>query len=355
MADIERRSVRFSLNRSGFTLIELMVVVTIIAILTALLLPAVQTSRAAARRLECVNHLKQIGIALQNYQATNRVFPSLSAGTTDYDMNGNISSIGNLHDYSPHTRILWDLDMPALYNATNFTYFSMKDQAMWANSTVMKTSISLFLCPADPSPYPPGFGRNNYRYNTGDGPWEGMLDRINPVASTGAFTKTKFYDPADFLDGLSNTIGVSERIRGNWTEGVMYSGNYWDVGHFPFYSNLTAEQAISYCKEATPATPIETRSGESWFISSYHTTCYNHCMTPNQSLYDCSILDEHQMPEFHLRVEAMGVFTARSFHPGGVNCLTMDGSVHFVSNGVSLNVWRAMATRSNGEIFDPPF
>ena len=351
MLVLNNNEIRFRKGRTGFTLIELMVVVTVIGILIALLLPAVQSSRAAARRIECVNHLKQIGIALQNYQTSNGVFPGISAGSDLGEKKG-VQPIA--HYYSPLARMLGELDLPTLYNATNFTNWTGSSESLWANMTVMKTSVSIFLCPGDPSPSPDGYGRVNYRFNIGPSPMDFFTSPNTSDTLSGPFSFFYFYRPRDFLDGLSNTIGVSERIRGDWTEGVWSPGDYVILG-LNNGNYMTASEVISRCEEAAPNALFETRSGESWFVSGYHFTDYNHCMTPNAKLHDCSPDDPPLFNNLHNRSLIRGLFTARSYHPGGVNCLTMDGSVHFVRDGVSLNVWRALATRSYGEVVDLPF
>lgn len=352
--DDRNRSVSCTLPRHrGFTVIELLVVILIIGLLIGLLLPAVQSSRAASRWLECVNHLKQIGIALQNYQSSNGVFPGIAA-LTYYGQGDETSLYPNDHIYSPLARMLGELDLPVLYNATNFTFDPLTSLSMSANSTVMKTSVSFFLCPADPSPSPEGYGRNNYRFNLGPTPWLGWCCPINALAASGPFSAHNFYRPADFLDGLSNTIGVSERIRGDWTEGVWSIGDYHVIDQ-PYGNDLTASMAISYCQKLGPSSLIETRSGETWFISGFHTTSYNHCMTPNTKQFECSLDNPASINQFRTRVYAVGPFTARSYHPGGVNCLTMDGSVHFVRDGVALNIWRSLSTRAMGEVIDDSF
>jgi len=107
-------------------------------------------------------------------------------------------------------------------------------------------------------------------------------------------------------------------------------------------------RTVSVCASASADLPIETRSGESWFLSGYHFTDYNHCVPPNATIRDCSLYSFQE--GIHARTLHEGVFTARSRHPGGVNTLLMDGSVRFVRDGVNLAVWRALATRASGDI-----
>jgi prepilin-type processing-associated H-X9-DG protein len=118
------------------------------------------------------------------------------------------------------------------------------------------------------------------------------------------------------------------------------------MAHIPGF--LTIDWVVSVCTSASQKLPIETRSGESWFVSGYHFTDYNHCATPNARISDCSIYD---LPEnIQWRTLHEGVFTARSRHPGGVNTAWMDGSVRFVRDGINLAVWRSLATRDQGDL-----
>ena len=335
-------------NPSGFTLIELLVVVSVIGVLMGLILPAVQAAREAARRAECGSHLRQVGLAMGGYLDVYSTFPPVSPPSGRPPG----SSIEYTESYySPLARVLPWFEQQSLYNAINFDYFPGRPQALWANSTAMDTKIAVFLCPSDGEPQVEGFGRVNYRFNLGPSPVTAPgLDQSKP-AYAGPFTTYKTYRPADFADGLSNTVGVSERIQGDWTAGIVGDGDYrlhepsvFDPGLF------TTEQAIDVCASDTKA-EWESRGGESWFISGLHFTGYNHVTTPNAKTADCTF---HPFVEdLHWRTLHQGVFPARSYHGGGVNALTMDGAVRFVKNGVAPRTWRALSTRSGGEIIDP--
>src|SRR5262249_3851998 len=135
-------------SRRGFTLIELLVVIAIIAVLIALLLPAVQAAREAARRSQCVNNLKQIGLALHNYESGNGAFPpgnvTARRGYTD-------PTLSQWTSWSPHAMLLPYLEQTALYNAANFSLACCQDapEAHQTNLTVILTRVSGFLCPSD--------------------------------------------------------------------------------------------------------------------------------------------------------------------------------------------------------------
>ena len=331
----------------GFTLIELLVVVSIIGLLLALLLPAVQAARETSRRLDCVNHLKQIGIALQSYESTYGFFPGVETQSASVGR----SSYSN-HAYSPLARILAQLDQGPLYNASNLTGEATLPSSLWANITVMSLTVSLFLCPSDSIPSVSGYGRSGYRFNIGPSPWFAPAP-LKLAARDGPFTSHEFHGPASYKDGLSQTVGVSERLQGNWTTGSWSRGDYVLTGAGDslmagITEPLTINWVVSICASVTESLPIEHRSGESWFLSGYHFTDYNHCATPNAELRDCSLYSFRE--DVHWRTLHEGVFTARSRHPGGVNALLMDGSVRFIRDAVGLPVWRALATRDRGDI-----
>src|SRR6185437_3178916 len=213
--------------RRGFTLIELLVVIAIIAVLIALLLPAVQAAREAARRSQCVNNLKQLGLALQNYHDANGSFP-IGA------QNGNYC--GNPNGCKRRTwasSILPFIEQTALYNATNFT----TDFYQLANTTVMLTEVNVYNCPSDPGnanvepagdsgfnrvkgSYLVNWGNASYQQDTGNNPVVSPPAPVVPGAisatvpfSSSPFTFSKVFAINAVLDGTSNTLSFSEVIN----------------------------------------------------------------------------------------------------------------------------------------------
>ena len=240
-------------RRSGFTLIELLVVIAIIAVLISLLLPAVQSAREAARRAQCVNNLKQIGLAMHNYHTGNGVFPM---GSSIAPQNELARSPGvNLVGLEPQAMMLGYLEQGPLYNACNFSWavldgsnFSGSANVASAsnfNQTVLFTNIASFMCPSDPNV---GQRQNNNSYAASYGAttsncytWTTFTPNNYSASSetsgefSGVFTIAKSYGIQHITDGSSNTVAYSEALvgdgngsefAGNVTNPSRYRGNY---------------------------------------------------------------------------------------------------------------------------------
>jgi prepilin-type N-terminal cleavage/methylation domain-containing protein len=342
----ERRARR--VLRAGFTLIEMLVAVGVIGLLVGLVLPAVQSARESARRAQCSNNLRQLGLALQSYAASHGVFPGTYARTEFGPRRPGDNTWGSFHAYSPFARMLAELDQRPLYDAANFTLPPTFDLGLWQNLTVMQAAVGTFLCPSDPAPPVGGYGRANYRASIGPSPWSAAGD--NAEASwDGPFTTHRFHRPSAFTDGLSNTVGLSERIQGDWTRGRLSPGDYRVLpSPRPGGKVWPIAWALEVCAMAPPDTPVESRGGESWFFSGLHFTTFNHTRAPNSKEVDCSLTNYWE--DIHWRTIHDGLFPARSRHPGGVEVALMDGSVRFVSDRISLPVWRALGTRASGDL-----
>src|SRR3954467_4303713 len=201
------------MRRRGFTLIELLVVIAIIGVLIALLLPAVQAEREAARRMQCTNNLKQIGIALHNYHDTDGCFPWCGLTILNPTVTSTIQ-------WSPHTRFLPHVEQRALYAALNFSFVGSDPP----NATVTATKVASFLCPSDPRQNIPvaGWAGTNYRGSQGNSLVYGYgdSDPTNVNAGmpppNGLFFSNMLVKFADITDGLSNTAAFSEHCLGDF-------------------------------------------------------------------------------------------------------------------------------------------
>ncbi len=326
--------------RAGFTLIEVLAVIAIIGILVALLLPAVQAARQSARRLDCSNRLKQIGLALAHYESDHARYP---AGASEGGSSVNL--------LSPLARMLPQLEQNDLYNAINHSLPANYRVAFAPNMTAMTTKVDTFLCPSDPPSGVDGYGRTNYRANIGVG-YDAQPYVKSPGTGGGAFNYYDFLRPADFLDGLSNTAGFSERLQGDWTSGTSFKrGGDYRLGsgltEADFKEITDVDWSLARCRSLPRDSPIESRGGASWFLSGLHYTEYNHIATPNSD-GDCGFDPDNG--DVSGRTNQRGVFSATSYHPGGVNLLMMDGSVRFVKDGIGVQPWRALGTRNGGEV-----
>jgi prepilin-type N-terminal cleavage/methylation domain-containing protein/prepilin-type processing-associated H-X9-DG protein len=331
-------------HRLGFTLIEALVVVSLIGLLVALALPAVQSAREAARRAQCMNNLRQIGLALHGYHEANQCFPINWRGDLIRPLAPGSPDNVVARPYSALTRLLPQLDQQLLYSSVNFSV--QKDQVLDIagfnfpqNNTAYETRVSVFICPTDDRDAPTPFGCK-YRGNNGGGPAP-FTSRPLFDSGNGFYTCPGPLSAADFPDGLSHTVAYSERLKG--TGGGKDIVPVRDMGELmamPHCSTRGADYALMCCRLATTqGFPVDRQSGFTWFLGDFECTSYNHAQTPNGRVPDC----------IHPPGMIIGIVTARSLHPGGVNALMGDGSVRFVNETMQSNVWRALGTRNGDE------
>ena len=367
------------MRRRGFTLIELLVVIAIIGVLIALLLPAVQAAREAARRTQCVNNLKQIGLAMANYLSSNDgMTPPLFVDNSASD-NNNIGPL-NQQNWGQLARLLPYLEQTTIHNSMNFAV-----GARWGpgtvtpdydsggtysviNGTAITSQVSTFLCPSDPWPgrasnsqilvgqngqpftavgnYPSNFGlARTYNGWSPNGPtyisssWDGAFNGVTVKLQT-------------FTDGTSNTAIFSEWVKGSGIDpstgpdqdklGMVYGDGGIVPGapadnqpYSPGYQNdFLASQA---CQNNNNLAQSWSWKGEwVYYGKSSH---YTHTQTPNRK--SCTASDFGRAGE---------MISASSLHPGGVNMLFMDGSVHFIKSTVNYQAYYAIATPNGGEV-----
>ncbi len=342
---IDRRPSLATTHASAFTVAEVLVSVGVLGLLLALSVPAVQSAREASRRQQCTNNLRQMGIALQQHEAVRRRYPR--GGEMVADGTGG----GAARQHAPHLYLLPFLDQETLYNSIDRTIESWRSMLVLpgyndANETARHTVLPVFLCPSDPSSYPER--RNNYRANVGitATPRETGVPANTPgVPRAGAFQPMNtFLRPQHFPDGLSSTVGFSEKLAGDGTS-MFYTRHAEPIDLF-FYTDVNALEDhpdrdrlfVKWCRSIADENPWhESTIGKFWFHANFYDSWYNHLLTPNHPIPDCK------------SGRSAGVFTARSAHPGGVNCLMMDGSVHFVADGIDTTVWQALGTRNGAE------
>ena len=304
------------LHRKAFTLVEMLVVVSVTAILAALLIPAVMSAREAARRTQCLNNLKQVALAINAHLDQKGYYPRQE------------------NTYSAFVFMLPFLDQSPLYNSINFARARIFDPAIVSNNTAFSTKLAVFVCPSDDCATG-NLGPITYAGNIGTG--IGKLGR--PV--NGPFASS-LLDPKirDSLvrDGLAHTVAVSEFCR---TWGSDSTSNRHPIYQLGLYNRSQEgfDKMCAACLVAdvnrTPTAPFF--RGFCWANDGTDNTSYDHNLVPNSNT--CST--ESTMS---------GAWTASSNHPGGVNCLHLDGHASFVKDSISFEAWRALGTMNGGEI-----
>jgi len=341
-------------NRNAFTLIELLVVIAIIAVLIALLLPAVQAAREAARRSQCVNNLKQLGLALANYHDVVGSFPP---GASDMTF--------GCQQYSALVMILPQMEQTPVFNAFNFNLVSGACFSNAFNSTAQRVTVATFLCPSDAdrltnvdahANYCANFGTKPYRYSAApNGPF------VIPTFGGGGFGVAKPVGIAAVKDGTSNTAGFSERIKGIGNGAKLQlvqtgetnspSSNVYTVAKtadWDSYPTTVAGGFYATCKglsQATAAVAPLGIFGGAYYQELMGDASYNHVMTPNSISCGFGWLStggDNNHPQ--------GALTASSSHSGGVNVGMLDGSVRFFKSSISPITWWAVGTINNNEV-----
>jgi prepilin-type N-terminal cleavage/methylation domain-containing protein/prepilin-type processing-associated H-X9-DG protein len=354
-------------RRRGFTLIELLVVIAIIAVLVALLLPAVQQAREAARRSQCRNNLKQLGLALNNYESS---FNTLPPGRVVYisptddgsaAANGNATT-GTGDCFSAFAQLLPQLDQNPIFNLINFN--SGPDTP--ANDQVVGDQPPVFLCPSDSATQSLAqdgifAGITNYVMNTGNTFSVSIRNPSgNPV--NGIFFENSRVRISDIRDGTSSTICLSEQIlsdpadatgtkinnaSGVWTGVTPSTGFALTTGN---NNSNNGPELINYPGDCVGGNKLQLTRGNRLLYGAPGHTMYNHVRGPNDAQIDCRGGLPHSSRNAYWWARLSHNVASHSKHVGGVHSLFVDGHVQFINNSINLPTWQALGSRNGGEV-----
>jgi prepilin-type N-terminal cleavage/methylation domain-containing protein/prepilin-type processing-associated H-X9-DG protein len=379
--------------RRGFTLIELLVVIAIIAVLIALLLPAVQAAREAARRIQCTNNLKQLGLAMHNYHSTNNTFPQGSAATfSALNQNEMGTPCIAWSGWSAQALMLGYMEGNPIYNACNFAIDPFSNPESPAiNGTGVYTKIAAFLCPSDANAggvsgqtgtplinsYYASVGTTTYTENAftngntlGTCPGPASSGQPSNQGSTGVFWYSAAYGIQSISDGTSNTVAFGEGLTGtngvtkqNFTTGVNEGG---PSGYYDVWQTITTVPATApgttmaawlqncnanFATASLASQTLSTNRGWLWSWAAESMTMFNTIVPPSSTQYPwascrngcggaCGVVS----------ADHSNITPATSNHPGGCNIMMADGHVQFIKSSISMNTWWQLGTKANGEV-----
>ncbi|MEW4452254.1 DUF1559 domain-containing protein [Bremerella sp. JC817] len=337
---------RRSLRPAGFTLVELLVVIAIIGVLIALLLPAVQMAREAARRMSCTNNLKQLGLALHNYHDTFLTFPR-------YNQRALASNASDSYSCGPHVKILPFIEQDAMYEQLKTTTQNFYRNIADAETLVQSNRLSAYVCPSDsPVGNDSRTANCNYPFSTGSNlGWNIAESRQNGVLRFS--TETDF---AAITDGTTNTIMIGEHVAGDGDDGAYRVGSDVVRGLSWSANESTSQGAISQATIDAAGVACDNNkanhssyAGLRWTRGTMEYAIFNTLAPPNWRYPSCmtsSSTGNHG--------SSTGLYAARSRHPGGVNIALADASVRFLTESIDLTTYHAMGSRNGGEVVQTP-
>jgi prepilin-type processing-associated H-X9-DG protein len=317
-----------------------LVVIAIIGALVALLLPALQASRAAASRTACNNNIRQVGLAAHNYVSTRKHFPN---GSVAKEFPEQPFVAWSLYRWSALAQLLPYLENASLYDSLDLSVplYGANFKVRPENVEMVKVVVPEFLCPSDiRTAVSPDFGPTNYAMCAGSGSGGGT-----PRDTDGIFYMNSQVAPAKITDGLSKTALVSESLLGQ-----PQQGDYHDP-KFEYKFAFASPISDTICGAANLWNTSDPR-GFAWANGEFRCGLYNHRYTPNSPTADC--MGVQLGGGVTMQFAPYGWRAPRSAHAGGVNVLLADGSLQFIADAVDAEMWRALSTIASGDPVNAP-